>query len=313
MEQIMNNSVSILEDQDQAKSQYEVACLELVGGHTPQFGLDQEDHRPIPDQFTIECACGDILDILETLTQDTKIEDDFVDIASGLITSLHYVLKRVEKKQDDTSSEIHRLTREFDGSEIKDHQLQQQTNLMAQTEERVEAIETIRDVLTGLIAGRYNHVWHPPRGSHVSDRRSLTMAVVQSRDFIKAREGRKRDALMPEGSRVGFAGGKDFQNIDAIWSVLDRTRTRHPDMVLVHGGAPGAERIAGKWADNRGIKQIVCTPDWKTHAKAAPFRRNDEMLTLDLIGLVAVPGNGITDNLIDKAREKRLAVKIIEA
>ena len=141
------------------------------------------------------------------------------------------------------------------------------------------------------------------------------MAVVQARDYIRAREDRRRDALMPEGTRIGFAGGKDcnLASIDAIWNMLDRIRTRHPDMVLVHGGAPGAERIAAKWADNRGVAQIVCTPDWKTHAKAAPFRRNDEMLSLDLIGLIAVPGNGITDNLIDKARQKRLAVKIIDA
>ena len=159
----MKTKEALFADQTEARDQFEAACIELIGGHTPQHGLEEVDHRPIPEQYTIECAIGDILDILEGLTHETKIEDDLVDIASGMITSLHYLLKRIEKRQDDTQSEIRRLTREFDGSEVKDHQLQQQTNLMHQTDERAEAVETMRDVLAAFVAGRYNHVWHPPR------------------------------------------------------------------------------------------------------------------------------------------------------
>ena len=93
--------------------------------------------------------------------------------------------------------------------------------------------------------------------------------------------------------------------------MLDNALKRHPDMVLVHGGAPGAELIAGKWADARGVSQIVCKPDWANHNKAVPFKRNDEMLALDLIGLIAASGSGITDNLVDKARAKNVPVKTI--
>ena len=42
-----------------------------------------------------------------------------------------------------------------------------------------------------------------------------------------------------------------------------------------------------------------------------PFRRNDEMLKLKLVGLIATPGSGITENLIAKAKEKGLKVKRI--
>ena len=42
-----------------------------------------------------------------------------------------------------------------------------------------------------------------------------------------------------------------------------------------HGGAPrGAELIAAKWADNRGVPQVVFKPDWTRHQKAAPFKRS---------------------------------------
>ena len=71
----------------------------------------------------------------------------------------------------------------------------------------------------------------------------------------------------------------------------------------MHGGSPkGAERIAACWADNRKVRQIAFKPDWKRHAKAAPFKRNDQMLDALPIGVIVFPGTGIQDNLADKAR-----------
>jgi hypothetical protein len=36
--------------------------------------------------------------------------------------------------------------------------------------------------------------------------------------------------------------------------------------------------IAARWADHRKVPQIAFKPDWTKHAKAAPFKRNDQML-----------------------------------
>ena len=75
-------------------------------------------------------------------------------------------------------------------------------------------------------------------------------------------------------------------------------------MVLMHGGSPkGAELIARRWADNRKVAQVAFKPDWTRHAKAAPFKRNDQMLEVLPIGVVVFPGTGIQDNLADKARK----------
>ena len=35
---------------------------------------------------------------------------------------------------------------------------------------------------------------------------------------------------------------------------------------------------AARWADHRKVSQIAFKPDWTKHAKAAPFKRNDQML-----------------------------------
>ena len=88
-------------------------------------------------------------------------------------------------------------------------------------------------------------------------------------------------------SRLRFAyliaGGKQVSNADAVFQRLEKARAKYSDMVLVHGGAAGIEKIAASWADRNGVHQIICKPDWDRHGKAAPFRRNGELLNLRAI------------------------------
>lgn len=75
-------------------------------------------------------------------------------------------------------------------------------------------------------------------------------------------------------------------------------------MVLLQGKSPkGTEKIASRWADTRKVPQVGFAPDWTKHAKAAPFKRNDQMLDVLPIGVIVFPGTGIQDNLADKARK----------
>jgi len=83
--------------------------------------------------------------------------------------------------------------------------------------------------------------------------------------------------------------------------MLSTVLDKNPDKMLVHGGGPGAEKIAARWAESRGVHQVVCKPDWNAHGKAAPFRRNDQLLSLLPKGVVSFPGSGISENLVDKA------------
>lgn len=56
-------------------------------------------------------------------------------------------------------------------------------------------------------------------------------------------------------------------------------------------------------AEKNGVDQVVCKPDWNARGRAAPFRRNDEMLNLLPRGLIAFASDsGITANLVDKAK-----------
>ena len=102
-----------------------------------------------------------------------------------------------------------------------------------------------------------------------------------------------------------------YADADAVWTTLDRARAKYGDMVLLHGGGPGYEKIAASWAEARGVDQVVCRPDWPAHGNAAPFRRNEELLNLMPVGVIAFPGSGITGNLVDKARQLGIPVMIV--
>ena len=117
--------------------------------------------------------------------------------------------------------------------------------------------------------------------------------------------------MLPAGPKVALTGGTDFNDHRLIWGKLDQVRTKYPDMVLLHGGgAKGAELIAAKWAEARGTTQVAFKPDWTKHAKAAPFKRNDAMLDVLPVGVLVFPGNGIQENLADKA--KKLGIPVMK-
>jgi len=140
-------------------------------------------------------------------------------------------------------------------------------------------------------------------------RRSTAGMGHAGRDYLAARRRAETELRIPAGTRIAFTGGMDCNDHRRIWAVLDKARAKHPDMVLLHGGSPrGAERIAACWADHHKVAQIVFKPDWTRHAKAAPFKRNDQMLEALPAGLVAFPGSGISANLADKARKLGIPV-----
>ncbi len=115
------------------------------------------------------------------------------------------------------------------------------------------------------------------------------------------------------GTRIAFTSGPEYQNHNRIWAVLDKVLAKYPDMVLFHGGNPtGGEHIASVWARNRKITHVAFRPDWTRYKKAAPFRRNDQMLEAIPKAVVACPGNGINANLVDKARKLGISVWTIE-
>jgi hypothetical protein len=139
--------------------------------------------------------------------------------------------------------------------------------------------------------------------------RNLTAAMIDSRDFLAAKRWAETEVMLPTGPKVALTGGADCNDHQLIWAKLDQVHAKHPDMVLLHGGSPkGAELIASRWADHRKVPQVAFRPDWTKHGKAAPFKRNDQMLDVLPVGVLVFPGTGIQENLADKARKLGIPV-----
>ena len=166
----------------------------------------------------------------------------------------------------------------------------------------------MRDAVAEQYRAETGDTWRPRHGSHASQTGRLTSASIDARDFMRARKDRETRAHLPEGTLVAIAGGKDVADPAAVIARLDQAKAKCANIVLAHGGGPGVERIAARWAERNGVHQVVCKPNWNAHGRAAPFRRNEELLNLLPKGVIAFPGSGITDNLVDRARQLGIPV-----
>ena len=264
---------------------------------------DEPDPRPLPEADALQCAIAEIFDALAATLQDTRLEPDLEDLLWSVTNLFHRTAARVDRDLDDNEQAQKRSQREQDGSEIRSVELEALTAQGTTLIERRNAYELMRDIAADHFETHIGQTWRPHSGSRISHR-TLTAAMIDSRDYLSAKRRAEIEPLLPSGPRVAFSGGLDVTDHRAIWDALDRVKAKHADMVLLHGGSPkGAEKIAACWADARKCQQIVFKPDWKRHGKAAPFKRNDALLEAMPIGLILFPGSGITDNLADKARK----------
>ena len=271
---------------------------------------DEPDPRPLPEADALQGAIADIFDALAATLEDTRLEPDLEDLLWSVTNLFHRTAARVDRDLDDNEQAQKRSQREQDGSEIRSVELEALTAQGTTLIERRNAYELMRDIAADHFETHIGQTWRPHSGSRISHR-TLTAAMIDSRDYLSAKRRAEIEPLLPSGPRVAFSGGLDVTDHRAIWDALDRVKAKHADMVLLHGGSPkGAEKIAACWADNRKCQQIVFKPDWKRHGKAAPFKRNDALLEAMPIGLILFPGSGITDNLADKA--KKLGVPLFD-
>jgi hypothetical protein len=279
--------------------------LQLYGYHPFQ---DEPDQRPMPDAQIVAGAVADIFDALVVALGDTCLEPDLEDLLWSTVNLFHRAITRIERELDDNEQAQKRSQREQDGSEIGSVELERLTSEGQILIERRSSMEFFRDQAADQFERHTHAAWRPRAGSMVNHR-TLTSSMIDSRDFLAAKRRAETEVLLPAGPKIAFTGGLDFNDHRLIWDKLDRVHAKHPDMVLLHGGSPkGAELIAAKWADHRKVPQIAFKPDWTKHAKAAPFKRNDQMLDVPPIGVMVFPGTGIQDNLADKAKKLGIPV-----
>lgn len=119
---------------------------------------------------------------------------------------------------------------------------------------------------------------------------------------------------MRTGHKVLVCGGRDFRDA----SFFDRAMCEMDNRIcigeIIHGGANGADTMAGCWGEKHNIPVTVFKADWSRHGRAAGPRRNEKMLYEGKPEyVIAFPGGRGTAHMVRIAKAAGVTVFEIPA
>jgi hypothetical protein len=253
---------------------------------------------------------------LFALVSGTALETDAEDLGWAFVNLFHRSAQRKSAALDRATDEVRALVATADGSEVHTHDLETQVERAQCAEAAMLSLEEMREIAAALYLNEFGSSWKPVSSSRFNHGAMLTSALVEGRDFLRARAESRRRAAMPEGTPVVFAGGRTRHATDEdakafavnVWATLDKVRDQVPDMVLIHGGdTKGADRLGASWAERRGVAQVTFSLDMRLGARAG-FKRNERMLSLEPRYVIAFAGNGVLERLVIEAKTRRITV-----
>jgi hypothetical protein len=306
-------SATCQEDKMHSSFADQLAGLDLSGFSIGPAPVSSDDF-PLREAVvqTLEAVWSDLF----AMISGTALEADAEDLGWAFVNIFHRSATRKSTALDRATDEVRALIATADGSEVQTHELETQVERAQCAEAAMLALEEMREVAAALYLNEFGSSWKPVSSSRFNHSAMLTSALVEGRDFLRARAEAKRRAAMPEGTPVIFAGGRTRHATEAdaltfannVWATLDKVRDRVPDMVLIHGGdSKGVDRLASSWAERRQVPQVTFSLDMRLGARAG-FKRNERMLSLDPRYVVAFPGNGVLERLVIEAKARRITV-----
>lgn len=106
---------------------------------------------------------------------------------------------------------------------------------------------------------------------------------------------------------VIVTGGRHYVLSADDFSLIEGTmRTLGAKSLYTDGGAGVADQV-NVWAERRGIPVLKVTANWMHKGPATPEERNTSLVELART-VIAFPGEAPTDDLLDKARRRRLRI-----
>ncbi len=112
--------------------------------------------------------------------------------------------------------------------------------------------------------------------------------------------------------KVIIAGSRSFRDRKLLASVMDEYVNGVNNVIVLSGGALGADRLGEDWAYSRRLTYQIYHPDWEAHGKAAGPLRNREMARDATDCVVFWDGKSLgTKSMIEIARQKKLKLKMV--
>ena len=111
--------------------------------------------------------------------------------------------------------------------------------------------------------------------------------------------------------RVLVTGGRNFNDKNILFETLGALHATHAFSAIIHGGANGADHLAGEWAATTGVQTIIHYAEWNKHGLAAGPIRNTKMLEEKPDLVVAFPGGKGTADMVRKAKTAGLRIIMV--
>ena len=160
---------------------------------------DDSDPRPLPEPEEADTAMVGAMNAITDLLTGTRLEDDLPDLLWSYVNLFHRQADRISRQLDDNEQQQRRSQTEQDGTEVKSVELERLISLGLSLTERRNAFEYLRDAAAEHYAAHTGSAWRPRAGSMVNHR-TLTAAMIDSKDFINAKESiQNRGVLMELG------------------------------------------------------------------------------------------------------------------
>jgi len=240
------------------------------------------DQRPqASEEALVQLGRALMTELLDVIT-DTALEDFQTLLGEALIGAFHSAAGRIEREADRARDTMRRLDRDFDGSEAADVELQEATVKARAGDAATQAAERIRDAASDAWTVATGEVWTAWRGSRRGS--FLTAAQLEAKQVLRAVRDQRAGDAAHRGAVVAFRGAPSAdarEDAARIFDALNWALAEWPDMALATTGAKGAEKLAIRWAQQKGVTLILARADFDAHGKAAPFRANDDLIALE--------------------------------
>jgi hypothetical protein len=240
------------------------------------------DPRPHPTEEALVQLGHALMSELLDVISGTALEDHQTILGEALIGAFHSAAGRIERDADRARDAMRALDRDFDGSEAADSELQDATARARAGDVATQACELVRDAASRTWTVATGEVWTAWRGGRRGTH--LTAAQLEAKQAIRAIRNRRAGEADPGGPVVAFRGAPSADSADdagRIFDALNWARQAWPDMALATTGAKGSEKLAIRWAQQKGVKLVLARADFNAHGKAAPFRANDDLIALE--------------------------------
>jgi hypothetical protein len=279
--------------------------------------LQLEDPRPYPQEDALAQLGHGLMNEVLDLVTETALEDVTGLVCEALIGAFHSAAQRIERDGDKARDALNGLVRDFDGSEILDVEMQEATHKARAADVATLALELIRDAAAASYTTATGDVWSPWKGSVKASR--TTAAQIEARDAIRANKAHRHAAAYPGATVVAFRAAPQADTAEDAGRIFDALNWAYgewPDMALATSGARGGEKLAIKWAKQKGVTLVLAKADFDRNGRAAPFRANDEMLDLEPVCVLTLANSinpsrsegmqpfGPAMNLAQKAAQK---------